>query len=643
MMALASLGQSLFFNQDKQTLLPEQEAFKLIEVSAESGTIKVIWQSAPDYYLYRKNFKIEANPDEIEIGEIQFPKGVVEEDPLFGDVEVYFYQVEFKAPFTLLDESLESVDLILRSQGCNKPVGICYPPQTRQVTIDLTSAGQTNGINKGQSENQAQQNSQNSNSQDDAPRDHVLQNSSSEEQASKSYWQYLLTAFGAGLLLVFTPCVLPMLPILSSIIVGNQVGNQKESGSAIQASASLEQNGTQKRVNASKSTALGLSVAYVVGTAITYSLMGFLAGAAGIQLQAYFQSPAMIVFMALLLAVMALAMFGIFSINMPSGVQNKLNQWTNRLAAGSYVFALVLGLLSALVVSACVSPLLISFLAVAIQQADPLLGGLMMLFMSLGMGVLLILFALGADWILPKAGSWMTRIKEFFGFALLAVAISVLAGIKSLPILLFWSALFLLITFWLWSIGQHSDEKAKSAQVESKVGFLFKALAVFALLWSIATFVGGLTGATQLLKPLDNLVLKQGVQQGLKQDGQYQQKLVFDVVSTEAEIIAYLDQAKQDKAPVVVDYYADWCTDCVRMEQSTYLEKEVQQVLESWRLLKIDVTATNAETLKAKQHFQVFGPPATLFVDAQGELRSEFSRYGYINSDDFISILKQVD
>lgn len=564
-----------FLKPDNHQLLSEEEAFQVVNAEIDNGLIKVIWRSASDYYLYRKNFKIVPASQGVEIGAINFPQGVIEPDPLFGDVEVYFFDVELTAPISMQQPIPQSISLVLHSQGCNKPVGVCYPPQVRNVDVAV---------------NQIEY--------DSNPK--VIKQPTQEK---KTLWAYAIAAFGAGLLLVFTPCVLPMLPILSGLVVG----------------------GPQ---NHSKIKAGLLSFAYVLGTIITYTLMGILAGAAGLQLQAYFQNPIAIILMCTILVLMALAMFGAFSFTLPSSLQGKVTSWTEKLSSGTYVFALVLGLLSALVVSACVSPLLITFLGVAIKQGDPVLGGVMMFAMALGMGVLLIAFGIGANWLLPKAGAWMERVKELFGFMILAVAIMVASAIKSVPIFYLWSALVFMLSFWLW----HQTRRLQFDMLK----VFFQVVSVMTFLWATALFVGGMTGAEQLQKPLDKLL-------NGKNNASEAVKVKFDVVETKEEINQYLQQAKLQSKPVLVDYYADWCTDCVRMEQSTYRDDKVVAALSNWRLLKIDVTKVNAISQAAKKRFGVFGPPATLFIGGDGLENHQARRYGYINSKDLLELINQTE
>ncbi len=593
----ASAAQANPFSrfQVDDELLPDLEAFQVVQGVVEGNQLVVAWQSAPQYYLYKKNFKIVSSDPAVQLGEVIFPQGEIENDPLFGEVEVYFGQVELRAPISLVDEGTKSVELELHAQGCNKPVGVCYAPQKRSLKVDLSgfvvgdaNASEVNSI------------------ADTAKVDKVtaeplavakpLSNENLAGNSEYTLWFYVLTAFVAGLGLVFTPCVLPMLPILSGIIVGQQ-----------SAPVSRMRGGL-------------LSIAYVLGTAITYTAMGVLAGAAGLQLQAYFQHPVVISVMTVILVLLALSMFGAFTLQLPSALQTKINESSSGVKAGTLFFAVIMGLLSALIVSACVSPLLIMALGVAITKGDPVLGGTMMFAMAMGMGVLLVAFGFGASWLLPKAGVWMDRVKDLFGFLLLAVAIVVLSSIKQVPILLVWSPLLLMFGFWLWL-------NASSSPGNTVFQALLKALALIGFLWGSLALIGGLTGGSQLDKPLDQISMGRSV---------VSENLVFQSVKTEAGLIELLAQAKQNKQPVLVDYYADWCTDCVRMERTTFQDPDVKTAVKSWLLIKADVTKVNPETEKLKQHYGVFGPPATIFISATGVEQQDMRRYGYIKSKDFL-------
>ena len=574
-------------------LLPDAEAFQIIKSEVRDGQLAIHWLSAPDYYLYRKNFKIVSAVPGVTIGEMSLPKGQVEDDPLFGPVEVYFDQVVMNAPISFSDQAkdLKELELKIHAQGCNKPVGICYPPQVRDVIVLLNDAGlaATSAVSKITSTASAA----------------VLSPADQAVASESSFWSYVLTAFGAGLLLVFTPCVLPMLPILSGLIVGSD----------------------EKPV--SRARAGTLSIAYVLGTAITYTAMGALAGAAGIQLQAYFQHPIAIAIMVVILLVLALSMFGVFTIAMPSGAQSKLNQWTDKFKSGSLFWVMIMGLLSALIVSACVSPLLITALGVAIQKGDPWLGASMMFAMAMGMGVFLVAFGFGASWLVPKAGAWMNHVKEFFGFLVLAVAIIVASSIKEVPLLFLWSALLLGFGFWLWQIAKEND---------SGRAIVFNVVAVMSFLWAATAFIGGMTGSQQITDPLSKLSLgnNAAVIAGVSQEMQ------FNKVTTVAQIEVLLQEAKENGKPVLVDYYADWCLDCKRMDAGTYSDAEVIKMFSNWQLIKIDVTKVSDETQAAKDFYSVFGPPATLFVNAAGDELKDLRRYGYIKEKEMMSLANQV-
>ena len=595
---------------DDVQLLPDAEAFQIIKSEVREGQLTVQWLSAPDYYLYRQNFKIVSDVPGVTIGEMSLPKGKVEDDPLFGPVEVYFDEVAMVAPisFSGQAEDLTELQLKIHAQGCNKPVGICYPPQVRDVFILLNDINNSPAPASFIAASPIKDIASTVESSATAPTS-VSRSVDQAEAVGASFWSYVLTAFGAGLLLVFTPCVLPMLPILSGLIVGSD----------------------DKPV--SRARAGSLSIAYVLGTAITYTAMGALAGAAGIQLQAYFQHPAAIITMVIILLVLALSMFGAFSIALPSGAQSKLSQWSDKFKSGSLFLVMIMGLLSALIVSACVSPLLITALGVAIQKGDPWLGASMMFAMAMGMGVFLIAFGFGASWLVPKAGAWMNRVKEFFGFLVLAVAIIVASSIKEVPLLLLWSALLLGIGFWLWQI-------AKETEASGKV-IVFNVIAAMSFLWGAAAFVGGLTGSQQITQPLSKITNGGNSYHGAVISG-VPQEMSFKKVTSVAQIEALLQDAKTSGKPVLVDYYADWCTDCKRMDAGTYSEAEVITAFSSWQLIKIDVTKVNDESQAAKDFYSVFGPPATLFIDGAGNELKNLRRYGYIKKREIMELANQV-
>jgi len=584
-------AQAQFFNKKQPVLLPEEQAFDAI-ANVSDGVLSVNWSIADDYYMYRDQFRIESDNPDVTIGEITFPKGEIEDDPEFGVVEVYFYNVEFTAP---ISGPLQSVELTLRGQGCNKPVGVCYPPQARRVSVIIDKSSEINPAAEQVSQNAVSDSGSTSKST-------TADNSATNSTKTKSFWSYIVTALGAGILLSFTPCVLPMIPILAGVIAGQNNPSKLRSG--------------------------WLAICYVAGTIVTYAIAGWVAGAAGTQLQAHFQNPWVIGFICALLLILAASLFGWFKIQLPSGVQSKLNS-TNVKSRSASVSSFALGLISALVVGACVSPILIVTLGAAITQGDPVLGAGIMAAMAAGMGLLLIAFGFGAGWILPKTGAWMEQIQVIFGFMVIGVAIFLASTLDSVATLYFWSGLLLCTGFYLWNLAQ----EIPSALANSTA----RALSFAAILWGAMALIGGTTGGNDILRPLDSIQLSNAnVQQNAR-------SINFQTTTNVNGAKQLLSAAKSAGQPVVVDFYADWCLDCKRMHRTTFKDNAVIDALETWAVIEIDVTDTNADSEAVKKYFSVFGPPATLFYRNDGSENTELRQYGYLKSADFLNLLARTN
>lgn len=567
---LFSLPAYAGFFVDDYKLLPEDQAFM---VSAEILPDKLVvsWEVAPDYYMYKEQFQVEA--DNADLDTIQFSKSEIEDDPEFGKVEVYFDIADLVVPIVSMPQGAQQLQLTLKGQGCNKPIGVCYPPQIRQLTIDVPDSPQL------QQQQQAQGGTNN------APK--------VSSEADKSLWSYLLAAFGAGVLLSFTPCVLPMVPILSGVIAGHKKPSKWHSG--------------------------WLAINYVIGTAITYGIAGAVAGATGAQLQAYFQNPWAIGVICSILFLLALSLFGLFHIEIHGhALQHRWQAFNDK--KSSAFSALVLGILSALIVGACVSPILILALGTVITNADPVLGAGVMISMALGMGVLLIAFGFGAGWLLPKAGMWMERINQIFGFMILGVMIYLLGVLPNVPVLFLWAVLLLVWGFFLWNMTSEIKDMLISSIV--------KALATISILWGVASFIGALSGNNDVLRPLQGFVAGKTATQN---------KLPFVNVANKQQLDEVLLTAKQNQQAVLIDFYADWCIDCVRMQRTTFVDANVQQALSNWLLIKVDVTNPQGPSDAIKKQYGVFGPPAMLFVDGDGREQTVARRYGYMKADVFLS------
>ncbi len=574
-----------FWKKQEQTLLPDHEAF--IESAYVKGDELVVsWRIADDYYMYRDQFQVVPISPGLSLGEPTYPQGVVEEDPEFGEVVVYFNLLEYSLPITSFPSAGDTLELELKAQGCNKPVGVCYAPQTRPVRLSYTRPA--NAVVSSNAGASAKPTSSPTNADSQTVRD----------ANEKSFWAYVLAAFGAGILLSFTPCVLPMIPILAGIIAGQQRPSKLQSG--------------------------WLAICYVLGTVVTYAIAGWVAGASGTQLQAHFQSPWVIGLICLFLVVLASSLFGAFKIQLPSSLQTKLSGTSvNSKSASASSFGL--GLISALVVGACVSPILIITLGAAISKGDPVLGMAIMSAMALGMGSLLVLFGFGAGWLLPRTGPWMNHIQILFGFMVLGVAIFIASALPSLPALYLWAALLL----WAGSYLLRFAAELKADLMAS----LLRAAGFAALLWGGMALVGAVTGGKDVLSPLNT------VQLGSSSTVAPQAKLPFTVVTTEAQAKDVLAKARAASKPVLVDFYADWCLDCKRMDRTTFLQTSVHQALEGWTLLKIDVTDTNTDSEAVKKYFEVFGPPATLFYKGDGSEQQNLRQYGYLKESDFLAIV----
>ncbi len=571
-----------FWSNNQPELLPEEEAFSVI-ANIQDGVIKVNWSIADDYYMYRESLKVEALSQGITIGKIAYPQGAIEDDPEFGEVEVYFYNIDLSADFTRSQITGTEIELKLYGQGCNKPVGVCYPPMQRVVSVVDANAAETSATttliaNQG---------------------DAVV--SPTNTNAQKSFFSYIIAAFGAGILLSFTPCVLPMIPILAGVIAGQQNPSKLQSG--------------------------WLAICYVGGTIVTYIVAGALAGATGAQLQAYFQNIWVIGFICCLLMLLAASLFGWFKIQLPSSIQTKLNN-TELSTRSASVSSFALGLVSALVVGACVSPVLILALGAAITQGDPVLGGSIMGAMAAGMGLLLILFGFGAGWVLPKAGAWMNQVQVLFGLMVLGVAIYLLDSLGVFPALYLWAGLLLITGLYLWQLSNDIN----SALFKSAL----RACGIAVACWGLMSLIGASIGSASVLNPLENLTSNNTTQN-------INSSVEFNHTTTLQEVQSLLQQAKQANKPVFIDFYADWCLDCKRMQRTTYQEASVIDALGTWSKIEIDVTVTSDQSEEVKRYFNVFGPPATLLIDSSGNEYQNLRQYGYLNEADFLSLINQAE
>ncbi len=564
-------------------LLPPDEAFLVSAAMADAQTARLDYTLTPDTYLYRDKLGfIVKSPADISVAQVDLPAGDIKDDPSFGRTEVYHQN--FAATVKLSRALAPGEQLVLEAgwQGCNEAVGVCYPPIQR--AFSLSAAGAVAAAAAGPVEPASES--------DTSRIERVLKGG--------SFWGVVATFFGFGLLLALTPCVFPMIPILSGIIAG-----QKE---------------------LTKTSGFLLSLAYVLGMAITYALAGVAAALSGTLLSNALQNPWALGIGAGVFVVLALSMFGFFEIQLPSALQSKFSDASNKMKGGNFAGVFVMGALSAVIVGPCVAPPLAAALAFIAQTGNTTLGGVALFVLALGMGVPLLLVGVSAGALLPRAGGWMNAVKYFFGVLMLAIAVYLISPIIPAWInMLLWALLLIASAVYLHALDPlpaHANGWAK----------LWKGFGVALLIGGLALIVGMLAGSRDLLQPLD--VFKGGA--GGSAMAAEQKGLAFEKVRNVAELDARLAAARADGRPVMLDFYADWCVSCKEMERFTFSDPKVQARLADVVLLKADVTANSDADKALLKRFGLFGPPGLIFWNSAGA-QSDFKVIGFEKTDKFLA------
>ncbi|MGH8751354.1 MAG: protein-disulfide reductase DsbD [Burkholderiales bacterium] len=570
-------------------LLEPEKAFQFSAQVIDPATVEVRYRIADGYYLYRERLQFEAQPADFKLGKPQLPAGEVHQDQFFGRVETYRGNLKIRLPVQAAGAGQAFV-LKAVSQGC-ADAGVCYTPleQSAQLNLAAFSSTQSPGLPNFKAAVLP-----------DLP---LAANASSDESSQianllkgGSFWFIVATFFGFGLLLAFTPCVFPMIPILSGIIVG-------------------------QKSTVTKTRGLALSGAYVLGVAITYALAGVAAGLSGTLLSNALQNAWVLGGFALVFVVLALSMFGFYELQLPAALQNKFNDRANRIQGGNLAGVFVMGGLSALIVSPCVAAPLAGALLYISQTRDVLLGGASLFAMALGMGVPLLAIGVSAGALLPKSGAWMEAVKKFFGVLLLGVAIWLISPVIPAQVLmLLWSALLI-----VWAVYLNAVDPLPAAA--SGYARLGKGAGIIALTAGVALLVGALSGGRDILRPLAQL----------SGPAQPAHELKFERVKNNADLDQRVAQA-QGKY-VMFDFYADWCVSCKEMEQFTFTDPAVQAKLKDVILLQADVTAASTEDAAMLKRFGLFGPPGTLFFDREGNEISGVRVVGYQNPEKFLVTL----
>ncbi len=565
----------------KQDLLEPEKAFRFSARVLDAANIEVRYQIADGYYLYRERFAFAVEGG-AKLGEARIPEGKKKKDEFFGDVQTHRGELKIVVPVEAAADG--KVALNVTSQGC-ADVGVCYVPMDSKIQLAMAGGAVSGGLPTVRDSGDplarlmGQGNAPKANT---AAATALAEDSRVASLFQGSFWLLIASFFGFGLLLSFTPCVLPMIPILSGIIVGRGQGVTRAQGFA-------------------------LSAAYVLGMAITYALAGVAAGLSGAMLSAALQNPWVLGGFAALFVVLAMSMFGFYELQLPAGWQARLNASSNKLPGGRYGGVFAMGALSALIVGPCVAAPLAGALLYISQSRDGMLGGTALFAMALGMGVPLLAVGASAGALLPKAGPWMDAIKRFFGVLLIAVAIYLVSPLIPLAVqMLAWGALLIVSAMLLRAI----DALPPQAHSLLRAG---KGVGMIALLAGAAYIVGGLSGAKDIFQPLSGL---SAAPSGSVPASPAEP--LFKRVSTSAELDAALKAASATGKPVLLDFYADWCVSCKEMERYTFSNAQVGDRLSGMRLLQVDVTGNTAEHKALLKRFKLFGPPGIIFFDARG-------------------------
>ncbi|MEZ5498437.1 MAG: protein-disulfide reductase DsbD [Steroidobacteraceae bacterium] len=557
--------------------LPVDDAFRILASADSADRVAIEVLIAPGYYLYRERLSVKSDSPAIHLGAMVLPKGETKEDEYFGVQEVYHDHLSIKLPVSRRAGPAVKVVLSVGFQGCAE-AGLCYPPTTRDFTVELPATDQAVGASGGNGGSDAFVSEQDRLAA-------LVQNG--------NFALMLATFLGLGLLLAFTPCVLPMIPILSGIIAGQG-----------------------ERVTAGRSFALSLT--YVLGMAFTNTLAGIAAAAAGQQVQAIFQQTWIIVLFGLLFVALAVAMFGGYTLQMPAAIQSRLTAASNAQAGGTFIGTAIMGALSALIVTACVAPPLVATLAVIGQGGDVVRGGSALFAMSIGMGAPLLVVGASAGHLLPRAGAWMETVKQLFGVLMLAVAAWMFARIlpERWQLLLWAVPAFALAVILL-----------RATTRKSSTRLVARTVALAAAAYGLLLVGGAVRGATDPLAPWVARTHAQG--------------LAFERIKTVADLDAAVRGASAAGQGVMLDFYADWCVSCKEMEKYTFTDAAVQQGLGRVRLLQADVTKNDPEDQALLKHFGIFGPPTIAFYGRDGVERKNFRVVGFMPAAEFAPLARR--
>ncbi len=596
---LANLGNDLNAQDD---VLDIEEAFKFSLSINDKNQLSALWSIADKHYLYKDKLKFKLiNADGFSIASPNLPDGKAKSDEYLGDYEAYYHDLSINIPITGSGDKTKPLAVQVIYQGCSES-GICYPKVTKNIELDISKLEI-----KTPSSRDPQSVIQKSAIQIPTPADKTAAINAIEQQSeqdvlagmlsSENTLLALATFFLIGLGLAFTPCVFPMIPILSGIIAGQ--------GSKASSSAFV------------------MSVVYVLSMAVVYTLVGVVAGLSGNNIQIIFQNPWVLGSFSLIFVLLALSMFGFYELQLPSSIQSKISELSNKQEGGTLIGVAIMGVLSALIVGPCMAPPLMGILLFISQTGDPLLGGSALFVMSLGMGIPLIIIGTSAGKLMPRAGVWMDTVKAVFGVMMLAVAIWMLERV--LPEI---------IIMWLWALlifvaGVYMGALTPIHENTTGWSRLWKALGLILMLYASLLIIGASSGNKNYLQPL------KGEYSLAVAGNAAPSHVVFEKIKSVADLEAKLEQAKQNNQAVMLDFYADWCTYCKSMENTTFKSAKVLSSLANFMVLQADVTEMDKQDEALLKSFQIPAPPAILFFHPSSGEKRNFRVVGYKNGDDF--------
>ena len=545
--------------------LSPDEAFKIDYNIVDKNHVKINWIIHPGYYLYMGMFEFKSL-DANKILKVEMPEGKKKQDEFFGDVDVYYYSAEADVYF--VDNIKDSIELKVKYQGC-ADAGLCYPPVFKNITLKKkTSLNNLKRTSLFES-----------------------QNAMSDSLLSNSIVYNSIIFFLAGLLLAFTPCVLPMVPILTGIIAGQGNVSQKKS--------------------------LTLSIIYVLSMSLTYAVAGIIVAVSGTNIQASLQNPYVIGAISLLFFIFALAMFKFFDIQMPKSIQTVMTQLSNKQKSGSYGDVAVMGVLSALIVGPCVTAPLIGALIYIASTGDVLVGGIALFSLGIGMGAPLILLGSTTTKLISKIGPYLQLVNYFFGALFLVVSIWLLERILSIEVAAYLWALASLILIFIFIKSLNIINNLISTSI------IF--ISSFFLVIYFSLQINGIQ-KNSYYDPITSFIEKEKFVQ-------------FITVKTTQDLEK---EIRNSNKPVMIDLYADWCVACKELEKYTFSDPKVSKILNQFKLIKFDITNTNEGHSKYLQSMRIFGPPALFFYDTSGKEINEARVVGFMESSDFLKVLKIV-